>query len=136
MVLTGLCRLEQCQAVLAFGFVSFHRFRRQSGNSSIGWIHDERGSGPCRSDRLEHRVIRASDVPFAAAFDALVSTGNACSLLVEIGPFLIRKLFLVGILGRSLQRRLIRIGPDSLNVGVAPCGLEYPTRSARTRPAP
>ncbi len=102
---------------------SLFRLRRYGRNSSIRRIDDKRCSLARMLDRLEHGVVRAGDVAFAPDLHALVSTKDPRSLVVEFSAFLFGEQFFASVLRLSLQRRLKIVGPDALQVRVAPCGL-------------
>ena len=72
--------------------------------------------------REENRcVICAADVLFASSrMRPIVLLKNARSESVQFGSFLVRKELLVRVPRGSLQRRLVVVGPDTLQIRFAP----------------
>ena len=120
LVLAGLGRLQQREAKFAIGRHDLVRLRRPRRHPAIGRIDDQRRALPGALDRLEHRVVRAGDVELGAALDALVAAQQLRSLLVQIGPLFLGEELLVRVARRALQGRVGFIGPDALQVGIAP----------------
>nr|AAP58584.1 hypothetical protein [uncultured Acidobacteriota bacterium] len=122
-VLARFGGLQQGQPVLALGGLPLGGFRRQRRNTSIRRIDHHRRPLTGRPDGLEHGVVGTGHIAFAAALDALVAAQDAGALLVERLALLVGERFLVGELLGPLQRRLIRVGPDALQVWFAPSGV-------------
>ena len=68
----------------------------------------------------EEGVICAADVRFASLRRAEIKPLLGRALLVELGDFRVGEKLPPGILVGSLQRYLVLVGPDALQVRVAP----------------
>ena len=90
---------------------------------SIRWIHDEGRAPAGRLHRLEHRVVRARDIPLTSRLPATVATEHRSTPRVELGPLVLGEKLLVCEPGGALERRLILVGPDALQVWLTPRGL-------------
>ena len=90
---------------------------RPSGGSTISDVR--RPIGLC--DRKIFVAVRAADVLLASllvAPDVLADDGRA--LLVQLGTLFVGEEFLVGVARRPLQRDLVRVRPDALQIRRAP----------------
>src|SRR5439155_2632874 len=121
LVLADIGRLQERQLELPERFPPLGRFRREGRNAAVRRIDDQRSSAPEVLVREKDRgVVGPAHVLLAAARVAPVGADDAGPLLVEHGAFLVGELRLVGVLGRTLQRRLVIVGPDALEIRIAP----------------
>src|SRR5262245_7630191 len=120
-LLARLGRLQEREPVLAFRLIPPGRLGRQGRNVPVGGIDDQRCPFTGRPDRLEYGVVRARDVTLASTLDALIATWNRGPLGVECGSLFVGERLFVRELRRPLKRSLVRVRPDALQVGIAPC---------------
>src|SRR5205814_1254222 len=103
--------------------ISLRSLGAQRRNPSIGRIDNQRSSLVGRSYGLKYGVVCSRDVAFGAALHARIAAWDSGSLPVEFRPFLICEEFLTRKLRRTLQWRLVWIGPNTLQIRFAPWSL-------------
>ena len=116
----GLGGLHQREPELPVRPHPFGRLRRQGRDASVRRIHDERRAVAGGPDRFEHRVVGSADIALAPQRRALVPPQHRPALLVERRALLVGKHLDVRELRRPLQRDLVRVVPDALQVGLTP----------------
>src|SRR5437588_12131184 len=80
----------------------------------------------------EHRVVSAADVDRAAALLTRVAAEMGSALLVDLLPLRLGEEFLARIFGRALQGCIELVGPDSLEIRLAPCCFQDRAGSRRS----
>ena len=94
--------------------------RGQRRHPSVGRIHDERRALPGALHRLVDGVVGAGDVQRRARLRPGVEAAQRRPLRIQGRALLVGEALLAGELRRPLERRRRRVGPDALQVRLAP----------------
>src|SRR5262245_15264779 len=132
-VLARRGRLQQRETEVPIGGGSLLTVWREWRTPAIGRIDNQRR--PC-ADALhgeEHRIVAPVDVHFGAALLASVAREHRGALSVEFGALVLGEKFLAHIFGEALQRRIELVGPDALQIGLAPWRFQRRLRGGARR---
>src|SRR5260370_24160605 len=113
-------RLDQSEGKFRLGGDYFLSLCRHWRNSAIGRIDNHRGAHAGVLAGHEQLIVGAVNVEFGPALRTLVFAGERRAHLIQFGPLLGGKIFLVRKSGRALQRRISFLRPKALQIGVAP----------------
>src|SRR5262245_24726719 len=120
VVLAGLGRLQQRKPEFAFGSGNLLGFRRHWRQPAIGRIDNARRTQSGTLLGRERVVVGAGDVRDGPALRTLIAAQHLRSLLVQVRALGLGEEFLIAEPGRTLQRRVGLIGPDALQIRLAP----------------
>src|SRR5579872_5227804 len=124
LVLASLRRLDEREPVGPIRGRRFLGFGRPWWNLPVGRIDDHRRPLARVLLRNEHGIIRTSDVLLGASLPPVIATKRGRSFIVYCLPFLVAQELSIAVLRRPLQRNLIVVFPDTLEIRFAPRRLE------------
>ncbi len=122
--LAGLRRLHHGEAELAIGGSDLLRLRRHCRDAAVRWVDHHRRTGAGALERAPYVVVGAGDVALAAAHATVIAAVQIGPYAVEFRPLRLGEEFLVREFRRALERRIGFVGPDTLQIGVAPRRLQ------------
>ncbi len=120
LVLAGVCRLQQGEAIFPIGSSSLLGRRCERRNPAIGRIDNQRCARAGVLYGQKRRVVGTADVNRGPAILTGVAAEMCSSLLVQFLPLRRGEKFLVRIPGGALQRRIKFVSPNSLQVRFTP----------------
>ena len=123
LIFTGIGVLKQGQAEVTVATVQLLSARRQSGNSAVRRIDDQRRPTARRFYRGEHRVVGAGDVLPGPDLCANVAAGVARALRILRSSLLVGKELPGGVLCGPFERSIELVEPNAFETGMTPGSL-------------
>ena len=126
LVLACLGRLQQSETKLPIGGGHLLCLRRQRRNPAIGRIDDHRGARAGALLDHEQRIVGTGDVELGPALHPPVAAQQRRSPRIQLGSLCLGQILLVREFGGALKGRVGFVGPNALQIGLAPGGFQSP----------
>jgi hypothetical protein len=113
---------------------SLDRVGRERRDAAVRRIDDQGRAIADMALRREDRVVRAADIRLRSArLRAIAEVIGAGQQLVQLGALRVGEELFVAVLSRPLERDLVLVAPDTLQVRFAPGGLRRRAALCRDR---